>query len=376
MVEGLEVPPLNHFGGEYGFSVIIQGKGNTIAGPSWLMSDICNKLYTSINNPIPFHVRLEKRTPKEKSFFIRAAVVFSSTEHLLSTVTRCPDHSSDSCQTNHLFRYPEHVLRADHHLTRYEKSPDGCLSLVLPLENLDCVINYPPILLRLMCLSSCIGGISQRPIAIKLTLESVGGRVYGRYIVNVLVSEKPEKDCYMDEQVILNRNMCQINEQISKPKYLDNQMFTIHVQGKQLYNLLTGIAETYMKTHPDLIDLTAGMESCNYSVIDRRSKIKSLVNMQISAVSSSSSLNISHPNLCPVLWQPYEKCEIVNKSKKVKMTEDYSYAPSSMKSAQNSREAKNDIITSSHIPMKLVEPRQPRSIAEKKKYLPPPRKMK
>lgn len=70
------------------------------------------------------------------------------------------------------FPYPNHVVRADHPAAHYQQSPSGRLSVVVPLDLQQSSPDYVLILLRFMCLGSCVGGISRRPISIVITLEN------------------------------------------------------------------------------------------------------------------------------------------------------------------------------------------------------------
>lgn len=64
------------------------------------------------------------------------------------------------------------MIRADHPAAHYAKSGSGRLSVIVPLDTLQDGSEYTPVLLRFMCLGSCVGGINRRPIAVVLTLEN------------------------------------------------------------------------------------------------------------------------------------------------------------------------------------------------------------
>ncbi|KAK8720268.1 hypothetical protein OTU49_013461, partial [Cherax quadricarinatus] len=119
------------------------------------MSRITNKLYTNINNAVPFEIHLKKPI-KNQMFSIRAVPVFSSSQFLHHNVNRCPNHAAPTDSTNHDFPYPEHVVRADLPEARYIKSASGRLLVVVPVGPWQDGSDYTPILLRFMCLGSCV----------------------------------------------------------------------------------------------------------------------------------------------------------------------------------------------------------------------------
>ena len=70
------------------------------------------------------------------------------------------------------FPHPDHVVRVDHPLAQYERSANGRLSVVVPLQLIPGEKGEAtPILVKFMCLNSCVGGINRRPLAVMFTLE-------------------------------------------------------------------------------------------------------------------------------------------------------------------------------------------------------------
>ncbi|XP_071520177.1 uncharacterized protein [Panulirus ornatus] len=263
----LDVPVLHDSEGEYEFSVIIEEKERTTKSPMWLMSRITNKLYTNINKAVPFEIRLKKPIDNDQ-FCIRAVPVFSSPQFLRTNVTRCPNHAAPTDSTNHDFPYPEHVVRADHPEAHYVKNVSGRLSVVVPLDKLQDGSGYTSILLRFMCLGSCVGGINRRPIAVIITLEDRRGMVYGRKVIDVRVCACPTRDIKTDEQAVLNRGTKRkaplVQEKVplvsrKKPRPIepkaepqeDDKVFCIPVRGRQLYNFMMEMKAVYYRTHPD-----------------------------------------------------------------------------------------------------------------------------
>ncbi|XP_045618684.1 uncharacterized protein [Procambarus clarkii] len=264
----LDVPILSDSEGEYGFTVTVEEKERTTKSPMWLMSRITNKLYTNINKSVPFEIHLKKPI-NNKQFCIRAVPVFSSPQFLRTNVNRCPNHAAPTDATNHDFPYPEHVIRADHPEARYIKGTSGRLSVTVPLDTLQDGSDYTPVLLRFMCLGSCVGGINRRPIAVILTLENSLGKECGRKVIDVRVCACPTRDIRTDEQGVLNKGVkrkCSSSQERvpivarKKPKTLDpktephdddKKTFFIPVYGEKLYNFLMDMKAVYYRSHPE-----------------------------------------------------------------------------------------------------------------------------
>ncbi|KAK4322992.1 hypothetical protein Pmani_006287 [Petrolisthes manimaculis] len=261
----LDVPTLTDSKGEYGFTVLVEEKERTTKSPMWLMSLVTNKLYTNINKAVPFEVHLGNPPADRSQLQVRIVPVFSSPQFLRTNVTRCPNHSAPNDPTNHDFPYPEYVVRADHPLADYVQGANGRLAVVVPLDPLQDGPDYTPILLRFMCLGSCVGGINRRPIAIILTLENNQGECLGRKVIDVRVCACPTRDIKTDEQAAKGTKRKGVNTQETLPMYRkqprliepktdseeDDQIFTIKVRGAALYKFLLGVKNMYYESHPD-----------------------------------------------------------------------------------------------------------------------------
>ncbi|KAK8390299.1 hypothetical protein O3P69_010168 [Scylla paramamosain] len=263
----VDVPILTNLEGKCGFTVSVDDKERSTKSPMWLMSTIVNKLYTNLNKAVPFEVRMNNPPTDDEKMYIRAILVFSSPEFLRTNVTRCPNHAATTEATNHDFPYPNHVVRADHPAALYQESPSGRLSVVVPLDLHQNSPDYALILLRFMCLGSCVGGINRRPISIVLTLENGQAEVLGRKVIDVRVCACPTRDIRTDEQAVSNRGVkrkgssTQAQQIIKKkPKMVEpkldldegsQEVFNIKVQGRQLYTFMLNMMRVYYSTHPE-----------------------------------------------------------------------------------------------------------------------------
>lgn len=277
----VDVPTLTNLEGKYGFTVSVDDKERSTKSPMWLMSTIVNKLYTNLNKAVPFEVRMNNPPTDDDKLYIRAILVFSSPEFLRTNVTRCPNHAATAEATNHDFPYPNHVVRADHPAAQYQESPSGRLSVVVPLDLHQNSPDYALILLRFMCLGSCVGGINRRPISIVITLENGQAEVLGRKVIDVRVCACPTRDIRTDEQAVSNRGVkrkgssTQAQQIIKKkPKMVEpkldldegsQEVFNIKVQGRQLYTFMLNMMRVYYSTHPEYAlrypDPTVGVNS-------------------------------------------------------------------------------------------------------------------
>ncbi|XP_050691320.1 cellular tumor antigen p53-like isoform X3 [Eriocheir sinensis] len=263
----VDVPTLIDMEGKHGFSVSVDDKERSTKSPMWLMSNIVNKLYTNLNKAVPFEVRMKNPPKGNVKLFIRAVVVFSSPEFLRTNVTRCPNHAAPTEATNHDFPYPNHVVRADHPAAHYQQSQSGRLSVVVPLDLQQSSPDYVLILLRFMCLGSCVGGISRRPISIVITLENGQAEVLGRKVIDVRVCACPTRDIKTDEQAVSNKGVKRKGSSTQPPQVIrkkaktveprpelsegSQEVFNIKVHGRQLYTFMMDMMRVYYSTHPD-----------------------------------------------------------------------------------------------------------------------------
>ncbi|XP_076043205.1 cellular tumor antigen p53-like isoform X3 [Oratosquilla oratoria] len=252
------IPILTNMRGEFDFDVHLGERENSTKSPNWLTSSITKKLYTLMNKAIPFNPTFggELVSDFTERFTIRAMAVFTSQQSLRSTVIRCPNHIAESDSTNRDFPYPDHVIRADHPHAVYEGQDGERRSVIVPLETQG--DSYMPILLRFMCLGSCVGGINRRPIAVVLTLESKG-RIYGRKIIRVRVCACPTRDIKSDEnQMVIKETGKRIIPDTQHPKLVkkirslpDNDRLVLSVEGSQLIRMMLHFGESYLQCHPE-----------------------------------------------------------------------------------------------------------------------------
>lgn len=265
----IDLPAHNDWEGEYDFNVKIEEKERTVKSPMWMMSHIMQKLYTNINKPVPFEVRMHRRPPGV-NFNVRATLIFSEQQYMRMNVIRCPNHAAPSDPSNHDFPYPEHVVRCDHPGAKYESHPSGRLSVIVPLDNLQDGMEFTPILLRFMCLGSCVGGINRKFISLILGLEDMSGRTVGRRVIHVRVCACPTRDIKTDELQYQNKGIKRkgttglVEKKVltkktktKEPKLEpaddddDDQIYYLPVRGRKLYNYLQDMMVVFSRHFPD-----------------------------------------------------------------------------------------------------------------------------
>lgn len=153
----------------------------------------------------PFQVRVNDHGYEPLS--VRAMLVYTSPHYIQFAVSRCPHHAEASHDSNKGERWPastttttrflrgrwfhtfdacscfagvcaqneeflQHIIRADHQNAKYERSPSGRYSVIIPLDRPPPGTEFTTLLLQFACLGSCPGGINRRPTKLLLTIET------------------------------------------------------------------------------------------------------------------------------------------------------------------------------------------------------------
>ena len=173
--------------------------------------------------PVSIHVGQQ---PPPNSV-IRVTAYFRKPEHQSDTVQRCPNHrekeqlqiqknkgkkqnfsmESSFCTKN----LHNHVIRIDDKNAVYRSDivPNIISLSTTPIPRESVSIDYTnpavgqsktTILLRYMCLSSCVGGINRRPFNTVFTLETSCGQILGRSVAETRVCSCPGRDRDCEER--------------------------------------------------------------------------------------------------------------------------------------------------------------------------------
>jgi hypothetical protein len=190
-------------------------------------------------------VRFKTALPPPLGTVIRAMPVYVKPEHVQEVVKRCPNHATTKEHNEH-HSAPEHLVRCEHKLARYDEDPcSQRQSVVIPHEAPQAGAEWVTNLYQFMCFSSCVGGLNRRPIQVIFTLEH-DGRVLGRQAVEVRICACPGRDRRADEvgtapkkenpppkrspnQVTLTTEISSVSPAPKKRRLNDDETFTLTV---------------------------------------------------------------------------------------------------------------------------------------------------
>jgi len=225
-------------------------------------STLLNKLYICQNSNATIKL-FATNPPSNKSFSLKAAMVFTSPDHSMSSVRVCYQHSHTSAGklkdplAPHLLRLSSEVVE-----TRYLQFSDTGKHLVV-LDNLPRCAGpekFVPVTIKFADLGSCPGGINRRETAVVFRLELEGVCV-GRAVLPVRVCTCPKRDRMHDEKAEGSRNKPILTggQQLS-----EERKFWVLANGKDNYEALRKVGELFEKNKGgDVTDWLEEVERMN-----------------------------------------------------------------------------------------------------------------
>eukprot|EP00048_Salpingoeca_helianthica_P022927 m.21160 g.21160 ORF g.21160 m.21160 type:complete len:424 (+) comp8013_c0_seq1:53-1324(+) len=149
---------------------------------SFLYSAQLNTLFVAINSPFPLIFPPLAGLASDARIYI--STPFSRAEHVLNELPRCPNHAEEFATAKPVDR----LLLCDHSAAEYITDPTtGNPCVTMPYAN------GTPIVLRLMCFSSCTGSIRRRPIHVLARIVTSAGE-QGHATIPVRVCACPKRD--------------------------------------------------------------------------------------------------------------------------------------------------------------------------------------
>jgi len=208
-------------------------------------STLLNKLYICQNSNTTIKLFINN-PPENKSFTLKAAMVFTSPDHCSSSVRVCYQHSHTSSGklkdplAPHLLRVSSEVVE-----TRYLQFSDTGKHLVV-LDNLPRCSGsekFVPVTIKFADLGSCPGGINRRETAVVFRLE-LGGVCVGRAVLPVRVCTCPKRDRMHDEKVEGNRKRLTT---VGGQYHSEERKYWVLANGKDTYEALRKVGELFEK---------------------------------------------------------------------------------------------------------------------------------
>ncbi|XP_017259385.1 cellular tumor antigen p53 isoform X2 [Kryptolebias marmoratus] len=248
------VPVTTDYPGAYSFELQFQNSGMAKSVTS-TYSEKLKKLFCQLAKTTPIEVLVSEELPQ--GAVLRATAVYKKSDHVAEVVKRCPHHQTEDSSDNR-----SHLIRLEgSQLVQYFEDPNTLRqSVTVPYEPPQLGSKHTTILLSFMCNSSCMGGMNRRPILTILTLETPEGLVLGRRSFEVRVCACPGRDRKTEEE---NAGKTQSGSKQTKKRKSapapntsnsvkkvrssssgeeeDKEVFTLHVRGRERYEMLKKI---------------------------------------------------------------------------------------------------------------------------------------
>ncbi|CAD5123172.1 DgyrCDS11540 [Dimorphilus gyrociliatus] len=250
------VPSSASYSGDYGFEISFQQQSKETKSTTWTYSEMLRKLFVRMATTCPIRFKTA-RTPPPNTV-IRAMPIYMKPEHVREVVKRCPNHATTK-EYNENHPAPEHLVRCEHKLARYEEHDyTGRQSVVLPHEQPQPGAEWVTNLFQFMCFSSCVGGLNRRPIQVIFTLEDTQGNVLGRQAVEVRICACPGRDRRADEKatepVTAHKRphtpRMGMNTEVStsfgtkRKRNSDDEVFTLTIKGRENFEMLCRLRDS------------------------------------------------------------------------------------------------------------------------------------
>ncbi|XP_076067219.1 cellular tumor antigen p53-like isoform X6 [Oratosquilla oratoria] len=158
----------------------------------WCYSEDKNKLYVTPNVAVPVGIQLSEPLVKAT---LRITPVFQQSQHFTEPVERCHNcirRSSDDPEVK------EYICQVDGENAEYSIINSRHV-VTLPLQQPPPGENLTTVLIKIMCLTSCVGGPNRKPFALVFDLIH-RGKIIGRQVLDVKCCKCPSRDMANDEK--------------------------------------------------------------------------------------------------------------------------------------------------------------------------------
>lgn len=260
VIHSSAVPSTSDYPGEVGFQLRFPKSGMAKSITCTYSPDL-NKLFCRLEKSCQVQILVDKCPPP--GAVIRATCVYKQAEHMASVVYRCPHHEKeaemdeDNAPAKHL------ILVQGCKQARYVEDPNTKRhSVVVPYEAPQCGSEYIAVFYRYMCNSSCMGGMSRRPILTILTMETQDGQLLGRRCFEVRVCACPGRDRKDEEKKLLqsqeksggkkrsfkdvsqSANQTEVSKKPKSPTRPEDEIYTLQIRGRERFEMLKEINDS------------------------------------------------------------------------------------------------------------------------------------
>ncbi|KAK3881400.1 hypothetical protein Pcinc_014175 [Petrolisthes cinctipes] len=184
-------PSLQPWNGQFGFMALTLPTDNKDRN-KWCYSQVRQKLYVCPNVAVPVNVML---TDWNCNASIYITPVYKDSRYRIEPVRRCYN-----CKIGQSQVHAEHIVQVE---------GEGCQYMFVNDRYFVSTPLHPPppgdvtstLLVKLMCLTSCVGGPNRRPFCLVFTLRcNLTGNEIGRQVLDVKCCKCPSRDLLHEEK--------------------------------------------------------------------------------------------------------------------------------------------------------------------------------
>ncbi|XP_071524980.1 cellular tumor antigen p53-like isoform X1 [Panulirus ornatus] len=188
------VPSLQPWPGRYSFSVSLSTDNKD--RNKWCYSQQQDKLYLCPNVAVPVKIVLSEWIDGT----LTITPVFKDSRFRIDPVTRCYNCKSQQAITASDPHVAEHIVQIEGEGCDYDVVHERFV-VTVPLQPPPPGEVASTLLLKLMCLTSCVGGPNRRPFCLVFTLRNSAGSEIGRQVLDTKCCRCPSRDMTNEEKV-------------------------------------------------------------------------------------------------------------------------------------------------------------------------------
>lgn len=184
------IPAIPEQRGSYEMELQFNEECSSTKAANWTYSSSLQQVFVNMGHICPITIRTAKPIPETS--LLRMYLKYQK-DRDKDPVTRCPTHVADP-EAKSDDAPPEHVLRSNNPNAQYRTDSRGVHCIILPtaLTRGELTLQQTE-LIRIMCFSSCAGGIARRPLELIFEVSD-GGQLLCRQSLAVRVCACPGRD--------------------------------------------------------------------------------------------------------------------------------------------------------------------------------------
>ncbi|CAL4073775.1 unnamed protein product [Meganyctiphanes norvegica] len=184
-------PSIMNWPGRYAFQISMPTDNKE--RNKWCYSSSKSKLYVCPNISVPINVSVNDWISDGS---ITITPIYERSKDIMEPVSRCFNCKNiPMCEASLV----DHVVQVDGEAGRYEIIGERH-QVSVPLQSPQMGELTSTILVKVMCLTSCVGGPNRRPFILRFTLKNKDGEELGRQILDMKCCKCPSRDMTNEEK--------------------------------------------------------------------------------------------------------------------------------------------------------------------------------